>query len=60
VVLWIFVFAEGTRLKMRSLWIYVGCNLLVGVSLALPLFLMMRESKLDRPAITPAANAAAR
>ena len=49
VVLWIFVFAEGTRLKMRRLWIYLACNLLVGVSLGLPLFLMMRESKIDRP-----------
>ena len=48
VVLWIFVFAEGTRLKMRRLWIYLACNLLVGVSLGLPLFLMMRESKIER------------
>jgi len=42
-VLWLFVYVEGTRLKMRSLWAYVACNLLVGVSLALPLFLFMRE-----------------
>ena len=48
VVLWIFVFAEGTRLKMRRLWIYLACSLLVGVSLGLPLFLMMRESKIER------------
>ena len=46
-VFWIFVFAEGYRLKMRRLWVYIACNLLVGVSLGLPLFLMMREFKLD-------------
>ena len=48
--LWVFVYSEGTRLKMRHLWIYVVCNLLVGVSLGLPLFLLMREAKLDQSA----------
>ena len=47
VVLWIFVFSEGRRLGMRRLWIYVICNLMVGVSLALPLFLLFRERTLD-------------
>jgi hypothetical protein len=46
-VLWIFVFSEGPRLGMRHLWIYVVCNLVVGVSLALPLFLLFREGALD-------------
>lgn len=46
--LWVFVYAEGARLKMRNLWIYVAGNLLVGVSLGLPLFLLMRQSKLDQ------------
>ena len=46
VVLWIFVFSEGRRLGMRNLWIYIVCNLLVGVSLALPLFLLFRERTL--------------
>jgi len=45
--LWFFVYAEGERLRMRHLWIYVVCNLLVGVSLGLPLFLLMRQAKLD-------------
>ena len=49
-VLWVFVYAEGTRLRMRHLWIYVASNLLVGVSLGLPLFLLMRQSKLDHTA----------
>ena len=46
-VLWIFVFSEGRRLGMRHLWLYVVCNLVVGVSLALPLFLLFRERALD-------------
>ena len=46
-VLWIFVFSEGRRLGMRRLWVYVVCNLGVGVSLALPLFLLFRERTLD-------------
>ncbi len=48
-VLWIFVFAEGRRLGMKNLWVYIVCNLAVGVSLALPLFLFAREGRLDRP-----------
>ncbi len=46
-VLWVFVFAEGKRLGMKHLWVYVVCNLTVGVSLALPLFLYFREGKLE-------------
>jgi hypothetical protein len=42
-VLWLFVFSEGRRLRMRNLWLYVICNLAVGVSLALPLFLFFRQ-----------------
>src|SRR5215470_5518824 len=42
VTLWVFVFLEGRRLKMKNLWIYVLCTLLVGVSLGLPLFLFFR------------------
>ncbi|HEX8162019.1 MAG TPA: DUF2834 domain-containing protein [Pyrinomonadaceae bacterium] len=46
VVLWLFVAAEGRRLGMRGLWVYVLCTLLVGVSFGLPLFLFARERKL--------------
>jgi hypothetical protein len=45
--LWIFVYSEGIRLGMRHLWLYVAANVLVGVSLGLPLFLLVRQSKLD-------------
>jgi hypothetical protein len=47
-VLWMFVFYEGRRLRMKHLWLYVVCNLAVGVSLALPLFLFS-ESAASKP-----------
>ena len=43
VVFWLFAFSEGRRRGMKNLWLYVVCNLAVGVSLALPLFLFFRE-----------------
>jgi hypothetical protein len=43
VVLWAFVYVEGRRLTMRGLWAPIAANLVVGVSLGLPLFLYMRE-----------------
>jgi hypothetical protein len=46
-VLWTLVFWEGSRLNMKHLWIYIASNLLVGVSLGLPLFLLMRQRKLE-------------
>jgi hypothetical protein len=42
-VFWVFLYAEGRRLEMGNLWLYVVLNLLVGLSLALPLFLYFRE-----------------
>ncbi|HYX17350.1 MAG TPA: DUF2834 domain-containing protein [Nostoc sp.] len=51
-VLWTFVFWEGTRLKMQNLWVYIACSVLVGVSLGLPLFLFMRERQLEQQAET--------
>ena len=47
-VLWIFVFWEGSRLKMNHLWVYIASNLLVGVSLGLPLFLLMRQRQMEQ------------
>lgn len=43
IVLWVFVFSEGRRRGMKHLWAYVLCNLLFGVSSALPFFLYFRE-----------------
>lgn len=42
IVVAVFVIAEGRRLSMRRLWIPLS-GLMVGPSLALPLFLFMRE-----------------
>jgi hypothetical protein len=42
-VLWAFVFIEGRRLQVPRLWAPIAANLLVGVSLGLPLFLYLRE-----------------
>jgi len=47
VVLWLFVYAEGRRLGMRHLWAPIAANLAVGVSLGLPLFLYLRERRLQ-------------
>jgi hypothetical protein len=44
---WAFLFAEGRRLGMKSLWVYVLLNLLVGVSFALPVFLYARQAKIN-------------
>lgn len=41
----ILVYSEGKRKHMKHLWVYVLMNLLVGISLALPAFLYMREKK---------------
>ena len=51
-VLWLFVFTEGRRRGMKNLWLYVVCNLAVGVSLALPLFLFFRERRLKARSYT--------
>lgn len=51
-VLWLFVFSEGRRRDMKHLWVYILCNLLVGVSLGLPLFLFFRERKLKTLLLT--------
>jgi predicted exporter len=47
-VLWVFVFQEGRRSGVRHLWAPIVANLAVGVSLGLPLFLYLREGRLDR------------
>ena len=49
IVLWVFVATEGRRLGVRHLWAPVAATLAVGVSLGLPLFLYLREARLERP-----------
>ncbi|MCL2657217.1 MAG: DUF2834 domain-containing protein [Betaproteobacteria bacterium] len=45
IVVVVFVLVEGRRLAMRRLWLPLSC-LVVGPSLALPLFLFLRERHL--------------
>jgi uncharacterized protein DUF2834 len=52
--LWTLVLVEGRRLAMPRLWGPIVANLLVGVSLGLPLFLYMREIHLEGAAPRPA------
>jgi hypothetical protein len=47
VVLLVFIFAEGKRLKLTSLWLPIVATLSVGVSFGLPLFLYMRQRQIE-------------
>jgi hypothetical protein len=47
VVLWAFVLIEGRRIGVKHLWAPIAASLAVGVSLGLPLFLYLRERKLE-------------
>lgn len=47
-VLWVFVLVDGRRSRVKHLWAPIVANLAVGVSLGLPLFLYMREARLER------------
>jgi hypothetical protein len=49
-VLWTLVFVEGRRARVGHLWAPVAASLAVGVSLGLPLFLYLREVRLEEPA----------
>jgi hypothetical protein len=44
-VLWTLVLVEGRRHRISHLWAPIAANLVVGVSLGLPLFLYMREAR---------------
>lgn len=48
VALIIFIVVEGRHLKMRNIWAPIAGTCLVGVSLGLPLFLLMRHRLLAR------------
>lgn len=46
-VFWAWSWGEARRFEMKRWWGYVVLNLLVGLSLALPLFLYNREGRLS-------------
>jgi hypothetical protein len=48
VVLLYFVAVESSRLRTRGRWIILVATLLVGVSLGFPLFLYLRERRLEQ------------
>ena len=48
IVLLRFAASESARLRIPNRWIVVVATLLVGVSLGLPLFLYLREQRLEQ------------
>ncbi len=50
VTLFVFILVEGRRLQIPRLWLPVLATLGVGVSCGLPLFLYMRQCRLDKKA----------
>jgi hypothetical protein len=47
-VLWSFAAREGRRLGVRHLWAPIVASLAVGVSLGFPLFLYLRQERIER------------
>lgn len=47
-VLWALIAIEGRRHDVRNRWLPVLASLTVGVSLGLPLFLYMKEARLEQ------------
>jgi hypothetical protein len=45
VCLWVFAYFEGRKARVKHVWAPVVASLLVGISLGLPLFLYLRESR---------------
>lgn len=54
----VFMRTEGPKLQIPARWLPVAALILVGVSLALPLFLYLRERKLENLKQIPATEAA--
>jgi hypothetical protein len=57
IVLFRFIRVESARLDIHGWWLAVLGTLTVGVSLGLPLFLYLRELRLDKPGAPDAAAA---
>jgi len=47
-VLWAFIYHETRKLTIKAWWLAILANLTVGVSLALPLFLLLREMEIEK------------
>jgi hypothetical protein len=48
VVSWAFIYRERRKRSIKLLWVCIIANVAVGVSLALPLFLLLREIQPER------------
>ncbi len=48
VVFWVFIFQETRKRRISLWWVSVVANLVVGLSLGLPLFLWLRERAFER------------
>lgn len=48
----VIIISEGKRLKIPRLWLPILAILCVGVSFGLPLFLYMRQVKIDQDSVT--------
>jgi uncharacterized protein DUF2834 len=51
VAFWVFVAIEGRRAGIPLPWLPIAANIVVGLSLGLPLFLYMRERRLELAAL---------
>jgi hypothetical protein len=47
IVLFVFVYIEGRKIQINNLWLPIVATLSIGVSLGLPLFLYMRQRKIE-------------
>lgn len=47
-VLWVFIYHETRKRSIKLWWVCIVANLAVGVSLALPLFLLLREIQVQK------------
>jgi len=47
IVFWVFVVVEGRQAGLRNLWAPIAANVVVGLSLGLPLFLYLRERRIE-------------
>jgi hypothetical protein len=47
-VLWFYIYRETRSRSIKLWWVCIVANLAVGVSLALPLFLLLREIQTER------------
>lgn len=48
--LWIWAYFDSRAHNVRLWWLVIPANLLVGLSLALPLYLLLRLNAMNRPA----------